>query len=158
MSNGTVPDLAKEYNLITGEAEKVEISLEGISKEVENLSNKEVVIPVSLSIDKGMKNLFSQVSVQAYSVGGFPDDGLFMANHGELVGKFSNGKTAVANNQQIVDGIKQGVYEAVVSAMGATKSDSGDVVVNMDGREVFRVVRARANEYYNVNGKAAFNF
>ena len=158
MSHDIVPNLAKEFNLVTGEAEKVEISLEGISKEVENLSNKEVVIPVSLSIDKGMKNLFSQVSVQAYSVGGFPEDGLFMANHNELVGKFSNGKTAVANNQQIVDGIKQGVYEAVVSAMGTTKSDSGDVVVNMDGREVFRVVRARANEYYNVNGKAAFNF
>ena len=158
ISSGSIPNLAEQFGIITGEAEKVEISLEGISKEVEKLSNKEVVIPVSLSIDKGMKNLFSQVSVQAYSVGGFPEDGLFMANHGELVGKFSNGKTAVANNQQIVDGIKQGVYEAVVSAMGTTKSDSGDVVVNMDGREVFRVVRARANEYYNVNGKAAFNF
>lgn len=158
ISNGSIPNLAEQFGIITGEAEKVEISLEGISTELENLSNKKVVIPVSLSIDKGMKNLFSQVSVQAYSVGGFPEDGLFMANHGELVGKFSNGKTAVANNQQIVDGIKQGVYEAVVSAMGTTKSDSGDVVVNMDGREVFRVVRARANEYYNVNGKAAFNF
>lgn len=46
--------------------------------------------------------------------GGFPDgeDGLFYANHNELVGKFSNGKTAVANNDQIVDGIRSGVYDA----------------------------------------------
>jgi len=51
--------------------------------------------------------------ITAFSLGGFPEDGLFMANHGELVGKFSNGKTAVANNEQIVSGIKQGVREAI---------------------------------------------
>lgn len=45
--------------------------------------------------------------------GGFPEDGLFMANHGELVGRFSNGKTAVANNEQIVSGIEYGVERAV---------------------------------------------
>jgi len=47
-----------------------------------------------------------------YANGGFPEDGLFMANHGELVGKFANGKTAVANNEQIVEGIRQGVRDA----------------------------------------------
>ena len=35
-----------------------------------------------------------------------------MANHNELVGQFSNGKTAVANNAQIVEGIRQGVEDA----------------------------------------------
>jgi hypothetical protein len=35
-----------------------------------------------------------------------------MANHSELIGKFSNGKTAVANNDQIVGGIRDGVYDA----------------------------------------------
>lgn len=47
-----------------------------------------------------------------YAQGGFPEDGLFMANHNELVGQFSNGKTAVANNAQIVEGIRQGVEDA----------------------------------------------
>jgi hypothetical protein len=100
---------------------------------------------------------FSEISIPRFQTGGFPEDGLFMANHGELVGRFSNGKTAVANNEQIVSGIKQGVYEAVVSAIGATSSDNSDIVINMDGREVFRVVQNRANEYYNVNGRPAFN-
>ena len=45
--------------------------------------------------------------------GGFPEDGLFMANHNELVGRFSNAKTAVANNEQIVSGIEYGVERAV---------------------------------------------
>lgn len=47
-----------------------------------------------------------------FQTGGFPEDGLFMANHGELVGKFSNGRTAVANNEQIIDGITRGVAQA----------------------------------------------
>lgn len=48
----------------------------------------------------------------AHAVGGFPEDGLFFANHNELVGKFVNGRTAVANNEQIIEGIKRGVSEA----------------------------------------------
>ncbi len=54
------------------------------------------------------------VSIPRLKDGGFPDgeDGLFYANHNELVGTFSNGKTAVANNDQIVDGIRSGVYDA----------------------------------------------
>jgi hypothetical protein len=54
----------------------------------------------------------SEVTITRFQTGGFPEDGLFMANHGELVGKFSNGKTAVANNEQIVAGITGGVYAA----------------------------------------------
>lgn len=54
----------------------------------------------------------SEIRIPRFATGGFPEDGLFMANHGELVGRFSNGKTAVANNEQIVDGIAGGVYAA----------------------------------------------
>ena len=54
----------------------------------------------------------SEIRIPRFATGGFPEDGLFMANHNELVGKFSNGKTAVANNEQIVEGITGGVYAA----------------------------------------------
>lgn len=49
-----------------------------------------------------------------YAQGGFPEVGdLFMANEkgAEMVGSM-NGRTTVANNQQIVDGIRQGVRDA----------------------------------------------
>ena len=63
---------------------------------------------------------------RSYATGGFPEDGLFFANHSELVGQFSNGKTAVANNEQIVSGIKQGVYQAVREALGGqSKGNDG---------------------------------
>ena len=47
--------------------------------------------------------------IPQYKAGGFPEDGLFYANHNELVGKFSNGQTAVANNEQITEGISDAV-------------------------------------------------
>lgn len=56
------------------------------------------------------------IVVKPYANGGFPEDGFFWANSQEMVGKFTNGKTAVANNYQIVEGIKQGVLEAMQSA------------------------------------------
>ena len=52
-----------------------------------------------------------------YANGGSPEDGLFMDNHNELVGKFSNGKTAVANNEQIVQGIQSGFTSAIANAI-----------------------------------------
>jgi len=71
--------------------------------------------------------------------GGFVEDGLFMANHNEIVGQFSNGKTAVANNEMITDGI----YRAVLQAMndsGALGGSGKEIVVAIDGREVGRAV------------------
>lgn len=55
--------------------------------------------------------------IPKYQVGGFPEDGLFYANHNEVVGKFANGKTAVANNYQIEEGIEEASYRGFMRAM-----------------------------------------
>lgn len=75
-------------------------------------------------------------SVPKFAVGGFPEDGLFFANHHELVGQFSNGRTAVANNEQIVDGISDGVYNAVLAAMDNNDDRPVSVRVYLDSREI----------------------
>lgn len=59
----------------------------------------------------------SKVQIPAFKMGGFPEDGLFYANHNELVGRFTNGQTAVANNEMIVEGIATGVRMAVRDAV-----------------------------------------
>jgi soluble cytochrome b562 len=85
--------------------------------------------------------------VGRFEDGGFLEDGLFTMNHGEIAGKFNNGKSVVANNQQIVDGIAAGVYEAVVAAMGASRSSSGqNVNVYLDGKQIYASVRKRESE------------
>ena len=85
--------------------------------------------------------------IPAYATGGFPEDGLFMANHNELVGQFSNGKTAVANNEQIVAGIKEGVREAVSEILAPYLADIAqntretakkDFSVNIGDRDIAR--------------------
>lgn len=63
------------------------------------------------------------ITWQSFQTGGFPEDGLFFANHNELVGKFTNGKNVVANNMQIVDGIKYGVREAVSEVLAPYLAD-----------------------------------
>lgn len=73
----------------------------------------------------------------AFATGGFPEDGLFYANHSELVGKFSNGKTAVANNEQIIKGIQRGVAQGIQDAgfnnQSSTTEMRGDI--RIDGKK-----------------------
>lgn len=60
------------------------------------------------------------IKTHGYAGGGFPQTGqLFLAREAgpEMVGNIG-GRTAVANNQDIVAGISQGVYNAMVSAGG----------------------------------------
>lgn len=84
---------------------------------------------------------------QRFADGGFIEDGLFTMNHGEIAGKFSNGKSVVANNQQIVEGIAAGVYEAVVAAMSATSGrQDQNVNVYLDGKQIYANVKKRDSE------------
>lgn len=79
--------------------------------------------------------------IEGYATGGYPqEDGLFFANHTELIGQFSNGQTAVANNEQIIEGIKQGVLEAMLQS-----GSGGNINVLIDGYEVASIVEKRQN-------------
>ena len=92
-----------------------------------------------------------------FATGGFPqEDGFFYANHNELVGQFTNGQTAVANNAQIVEGIKQGVLEAMQQANSGGK----DIIIQIDGKEVAKAVnRQNANSgYAGINGGYKYGY
>lgn len=72
----------------------------------------------------------------AYASGGFVEDGFFYANHNELVGQFGNGNNVVANNQQIIEGIKQGVIEAMTTVGGGSQS----INVYLDSESIARKI------------------
>lgn len=85
----------------------------------------------------GIKGVATKNSeIQYRRAGGLIEDGLFTMNKKEMAGTFNDGTTVVANNQQIVDGIKQGVYSAVVSAMNQTGNRGGIGNVYLDKRKV----------------------
>lgn len=74
-------------------------------------------------------------SIPKFEKGGQVEDGVFTMNKGEIIGNFDDGTTVVANNQQIIAGIQQGVYTAVASAMRQSGGAGiGDVI--LDGRKV----------------------
>lgn len=91
------------------------------------------------------------IYLQGFATGGFPDDGqLFISREAgpEMVGTIG-GRTAVANNDQIVDGIRQGVYEAVSAAMASNGTSEPTVKVYLDSREI-RVGQQRLNRAMGV--------
>ena len=101
-----------------------------------------------------------------FAKGGFPTSGqLFMARENgipELVGSMG-GKNAVANNQQIIEGIEQGVMSAMIQVLPSFQSNQneGDVtlVVNIDGQELARAeARGRAQAARRGQLKPEFQF
>ena len=95
----------------------------------------------------GSIQLFTIPTIPRLETGGFLEDGLFTMNRGEIAGKFTNGKSVVANNQQIVEGIAAGVYEAVVAAMNATNGRSDqNVNVYLDGKQIYASVKKTESE------------
>ena len=101
----------------------------------------------SLGLHSGHSGTFAE--------GGFPEDGIFFANHGELVGQFSNGKTAVANNAEITAGIANAVYDAFMSAFAVTGgggNNDREVAIYLDGREIARTTTKYQNQFARAAG------
>lgn len=87
---------------------------------------------------------------QVMANGGFVDKGqLFVAREAgpELVGRIGN-KTAVANQDQIVEAVAAGVYRAVSQAMGDGQTD-----IYLDGEKIFEVVKKQNNRERMRTGK-----
>lgn len=97
-------------------------------------------------------------NLQWYAKGGFPEAGqLFVANEAgpEMVGKMGS-RNAVANNNQIVEGIKNGVFEAVLDAFNASgildKDDAEkdvtlEFTLKADSETLYKVVRKGKKKY-----------
>ena len=86
-----------------------------------------------------------------FASGGFPTEGqLFVANESgpELVGTMG-GHTAVANQGQIVEGIRQGVFDAVSAAMAQNNGDDRPIRVYLDSREI-KAGQSRVNRAWGV--------
>ena len=114
------------------------------------------------------KRMGTGTKIQAYASGGFPNDGqLFMAREAgpELVGTL-HGRTAVANNDQIVEGIAGGVREAnddVISAIMAAAQQivstvrTKDTSTYLDGRKISQAVTSNQNRTNRIYGVAQSN-
>lgn len=124
--------------------------IRSINNLLEGFNNAASWAAAVLGKNWGGVKLLNEVSLSRIQIrenGGFLEDGLFTMNHGEIAGRFDNGKSVVANNQQIVDGISAGVYEAVVAAMSMNRgSGNQNINVYLDGRQITAAVEKRQSE------------
>ena len=108
--------------------------------------------------------------VARFATGGFPGQGqMFIARESgpEMVGRIG-GRTAVANNDQIVDGVAKGVYMAVSSAGGMNEDvlyrafkralQDTDLTAVMDADLAFKAMQQKAADYKTRTGKPAFGY
>lgn len=88
-----------------------------------------------------------------FASGGFPNSGqLFLAREAgpELVGTM-NGQNAVANNQEITEGIYRAAYQAFTDAMSGGGNDR-DVHIYLDGREIATSTTRYQRQFARANG------
>lgn len=95
--------------------------------------------------------------MNGYAGGGIPETGeLFIAREAgaELVGRFGN-HTGVANNQQIVAAVSDGVYRAVSAAMAqhGTQAAANDVHIYLDRQEI----TSQVEQQQKANGVSIFS-
>ena len=97
------------------------------------------------------------MKAKGYAKGGFPeDDSLIYVNPHELIGKMSNGKNVVANNYQIIEGIKQGVSEAM-SESGGNGGDWTIQIVDTDGNVKGETIITAAERKNRRDGKTVIS-
>lgn len=97
-----------------------------------------------------------EVNLAKYASGGFPDEGeLFIAREAgaEMVGSIGR-RAAVANNDQIVEAISAGVYQAVRNANGGNGAGNRNttVVAQCDGKTLFKIVVDENNKVVRTTG------
>ncbi len=109
--------------------------------------------------------------IPQYKKGGFPEDGLFYANHTELVGKFSNGQTAVANNGQITQGISDAVQRgnqennALMRQEISLLREQNEILTGILHKEfgitkndIGKAAQDYSREYFRTKGVPAYDF
>jgi hypothetical protein len=125
--------------------------ISGVNKVIEVLNNLDVHIPDWVPLFGGetigfdLKQIgqitLPRVNIPTFANGGFPEDGWFRASQGEIMGQFDNGRSVVANNEQITDGIARAVSASLVPVLNDIAQSnkviaSKDTVLRVDSRDI----------------------
>lgn len=104
----------------------------------------------------GLPTSLPKLNIEWYAGGGFPKKGqIFGANENgpELIGNIGR-RTAVANQQQITEGISEATYNAFTRALNENKSDDNGsyFVINLEGDAIYNGFAKKENRYSNMYG------
>lgn len=157
--NPQLPSLTSSYNVSVLSQEAYNAGRLAGQNMSRGLADHVQLPSISYTLTTGGTNLNSlqlQPNIRGFATGGYPASGeMFMARENgipELIGRIGN-RTAVANNEQIIEGIKQGVYEGVSSANESSSSTPIYNVVNIGNRQVYRGVGTSIRNENNRYGR-----
>ncbi len=132
----------------------IDSTLDDVSKKVKSFK----LPTMTVKLEANTSALIAmQKGTRGYAGGGFPPEGqIFMAreNGPELVGNIG-GRTAVVNNDQIVESVSAGVAKAVSSVIGRSSGESGDIIIQVNEMELGRISKSAINKYNKVTGNMA---
>lgn len=149
----------KDFFSVTEWKKKVDDAVETIKKnfKIPSLPKIKLEVTWSTNVGKVKKAVYEALGLDGwpslkwstYATGGFPSMGeMFIARESgpELVGRIGN-RSTVANNDQIVEGITAGVYQAVVAAMSQSGGGQGQSVnVYLDGKQIYASIKKTESE------------
>ena len=152
--------------LIKGINKVIKIPFNGINTALKKI--KDVKILGNKPFDKLISTI-NVPQIPLMATGGFPEDGWFRASHGEMMGRFDNGQSVVANNNQITDGISAAVYKgnqennqllreeiSVLMAQNQLLTELLNKEFGISYSDVGKASQKYAREYTNRTGKPAF--
>jgi hypothetical protein len=147
----TVNTVIMILNKLIGGANSI-LSAVGININIKSIKE------VSFTKIPNLYNVPKKTGVERYANGGIPDYGqVFIAREAgaELVGGFGS-KTAVMNNDQIVDAVSTGVAQAVASVMGGA---SGGTIIQVKIGEdtIVEKMVSSINRQNRLTGKTVIN-
>ena len=105
-------------------------------------------------------HLFTLPHIPTFAAGGYPDTGeMFIARESgpEMVGRIGN-RTAVANNGQIAEAIKNAVVEGILAVAPALSGSDKEIHIYLEGEAngIFRVMQTEAKNYTRRTSLPAF--
>ena len=111
-----INDEIKKSKIVVSAEADLEVKIEAIIEAKPTVGTTKSSTVTKVKGDATIANGKKAIPVATYATGGFPTQGdLFIANENgrgtELIGSI-NGKTGVANQEQIIEGIQRGVSEA----------------------------------------------
>lgn len=103
------------------------------------------------NLSTGITNIVANLHIPHLAQGAvIPPNSRFIAMLGD--------QTSGTNVEAPLDTIKQAVAETILQFGGIGGGDNGDIVINIDGREVFRAIRNQDDMYRKSNGHSAFSY
>lgn len=153
----TLPQKAMTWggNFISGLISGMQQKIGGVTNIVTTVANK-----IRQNAGGGIFVNGQWKAIQGYAGGGQPKSAeMFLARENgapEFVGTMG-GHTAVANNDQIVASVSDGVYRAVKAAMSGSQGNTNvSVELVGDTANLFKAIRKEGNEYQKRTGNPVF--